>query len=164
MKPRHTVLGVALLALAGMGLTPATQAAPLSIKAPLETAQFARGDVVHIGHKKHRRGGVRIGIHFSGGSVYFNGHRGYRHYKRGYKRHKGYYFPRRAFTIVIGPGGHRYVQRRHHNRHYKKRYRHVHLSRAHYRWCDARYRSYRYSDNSFQPYHGPRKPCVSPYY
>jgi len=31
------------------------------------------------------------------------------------------------------------------------------------RWCDNRYRSYRASDNSFQPYNGPRRQCRSPY-
>ncbi len=34
---------------------------------------------------------------------------------------------------------------------------------AHVRWCYDRYRSYRASDNTFQPYHGPRQQCVSPY-
>ena len=34
---------------------------------------------------------------------------------------------------------------------------------AHVQWCDARYRSYRAWDNSFQPYHGPRRQCISPY-
>lgn len=159
MEPRHAVFGAALLAIAGMGLTPAANAAPLSLSPPAAVTDAGRLDVTRVGS-----GRVSFGIRFNGGGVYFNGHRGYKYYKRGYKRHKGYYFPRRAFTVVIGPGGHRYVQRRHYNRHYKKRYRHVRLSRAHYRWCDARYRSYRYSDNTFQPYHGRRKQCVSPYY
>jgi hypothetical protein len=35
---------------------------------------------------------------------------------------------------------------------------------AHVSWCYHRYRSYRARDNSFQPYHGPRRQCVSPYY
>lgn len=35
---------------------------------------------------------------------------------------------------------------------------------AHVSWCYNRYKSYRASDNTFQPYHGPRKPCRSPYY
>lgn len=35
---------------------------------------------------------------------------------------------------------------------------------AHTRWCYARYRSYRAYDDTFQPYYGPRQPCVSPYY
>lgn len=34
---------------------------------------------------------------------------------------------------------------------------------AHVAWCDARYRSYRAYDNTFQPYVGPRKLCDSPY-
>jgi len=33
----------------------------------------------------------------------------------------------------------------------------------HVAWCYRRYRSYRASDNTFQPYHGPRRPCISPY-
>ncbi|WP_367718625.1 BA14K family protein [Nitratireductor sp. GISD-1A_MAKvit] len=40
----------------------------------------------------------------------------------------------------------------------------VRLSRAHVRWCHHRYRSYRAYDNTFQPYHGPRKACRSPNY
>jgi hypothetical protein len=35
---------------------------------------------------------------------------------------------------------------------------------GHVRWCYARYRSYRAYDDTFQPYHGPRQACVSPYY
>ena len=37
------------------------------------------------------------------------------------------------------------------------------LSQAHIDWCFNRWRSYRLSDNSYQPYHGPRRVCVSPY-
>ena len=37
-------------------------------------------------------------------------------------------------------------------------------SSAHVRWCYDRYRSYRASDNTFQPYNGPRRSCRSPYY
>ncbi len=39
----------------------------------------------------------------------------------------------------------------------------VRLPQEHFDWCSRRYRSYRSSDNSFQPYEGPRRPCVSPY-
>ena len=38
------------------------------------------------------------------------------------------------------------------------------LPQAHYNYCFAKYRSYRVYDNTFQPYHGPRKQCLSPYY
>ncbi|MBP1882859.1 BA14K family protein [Sinorhizobium mexicanum] len=34
---------------------------------------------------------------------------------------------------------------------------------SHTRWCYARYRSYRPSDNTYQPYGGPRRQCYSPY-
>ena len=36
-------------------------------------------------------------------------------------------------------------------------------SRAHVNWCYNRYRSYDALSNSFQPYNGPRRRCVSPY-
>ncbi len=39
----------------------------------------------------------------------------------------------------------------------------VRMSSAHVRWCEARYRSYRPSDNSFQPSYGPRQQCITPY-
>lgn len=34
---------------------------------------------------------------------------------------------------------------------------------GHSEWCSTRYRSYRASDNTFQPFDGPRRPCVSPF-
>ncbi|QPB19089.1 BA14K family protein [Rhizobium sp. 007] len=34
---------------------------------------------------------------------------------------------------------------------------------GHTRWCYSRYRSYRAWDNTFQPYYGSRRQCVSPY-
>lgn len=34
---------------------------------------------------------------------------------------------------------------------------------GHSEWCSTRYRSYRASDNSFQPFDGSRRPCVSPF-
>ncbi|MEM6464536.1 MAG: BA14K family protein [Pseudomonadota bacterium] len=71
--------------------------------------------------------------------------------------HRGYY-PKRYY----GPSIHkRYYGRVPYYRpqvRSKRSYR-----RAHYNYCFNRYRSYRASDNSFQPYHGPRKPCRSPY-
>lgn len=78
---------------------------------------------------------------------YYNGHRGYRERRRGYRYHNGFWFPLAAFATgaIIGgaaqarPGG------------------------SHVQWCINRYRSYRTSDNTFQPYNGPRRQCVSPY-
>ncbi len=45
----------------------------------------------------------------------------------------------------------------------RRTYRVYRGSNAHVRWCYAHYRSYRASDNTFQPYHGPRRQCRSPY-
>ncbi|TPJ52328.1 BA14K family protein [Mesorhizobium sp. B2-6-4] len=36
-------------------------------------------------------------------------------------------------------------------------------SSRHVRRCYDHYRSYRRSDNTFQPYNGPRRQCRSPY-
>ena len=38
------------------------------------------------------------------------------------------------------------------------------INPKHYQWCEDHYKSYRVSDNTYQPYHGPRQQCVSPYY
>lgn len=42
-------------------------------------------------------------------------------------------------------------------------YRSVEVTPLHVGWCTSRYRSYRAWDNSFQPYNGPRRNCISPY-
>lgn len=36
-------------------------------------------------------------------------------------------------------------------------------NRSHVHWCYREYRSYREWDNTFQPYDGPRRECISPY-
>jgi hypothetical protein len=48
------------------------------------------------------------------------------------------------------------------------RYRPVHrrvyaVGSTHVNWCANRFRSYRAWDNTFQPYHGRRRYCISPY-
>ena len=37
------------------------------------------------------------------------------------------------------------------------------VTAAHVEWCANRYRSYRPGDNSYTPYGGGRRPCISPY-
>ncbi len=46
----------------------------------------------------------------------------------------------------------------------RQNYRGRYNRNAHVNWCYNRYRSYRAYDNTFQPYYGPRRQCVSPYY
>lgn len=75
----------------------------------------------------------------------WRGHRGYSYYRPGYRRYNGFWFPAAAFTtgVVIGTTVNR-------------------GSNSHVRWCRDRYVSYRASDNTYQPYDGPRRECVSP--
>jgi len=85
--------------------------------------------------------------------TYWNGHRGSREYHRGYRRHGDYWFPLAAFATgalitgaIINNGNNR-----------------VYRGDSHVEWCYDRYRSYRASDNTFQPNYGPRQQCNSPY-
>lgn len=82
----------------------------------------------------------------------WHGHRGYRHYRPGYRRHSdGWWYPLAAFGLGAAIGGAIANQPR------------VRGNAAHVNWCHGRYRSYRAYDNTFQPYHGPRQQCYSPY-
>jgi len=84
---------------------------------------------------------------------YWNGYRGSRHYRHGYRRHGDFWFPAGAFiagALITGA----IVNNQ--NRVYRG-------GDAHVEWCYDRYRSYRASDNTFQPYNGPRQQCYSPY-
>ena len=102
-------------------------------------------------HGGHWRGGQRFSRNDSG--MWWNGHRGYREYRRGYRRHGDYWFPLAAFAtgaLITGA-----IVNSENNR--------VYRGNSHVQWCYDRYRSYRASDNTFQPYNGPRQQCVSPY-
>jgi hypothetical protein len=87
------------------------------------------------------------------GGGYWNGHRGYRDYHRGYRRHGDYWFPLAAFAtgaLITGA-----IVNSENNR--------VYEGNSHVQWCYDHYRSYRSSDNTFQPNYGPRQECRSPY-
>nr|WP_244670029.1 BA14K family protein [Kaistia sp. 32K] len=87
---------------------------------------------------------------------YWNGHQGYNHSRPGYRRHSdGWWYPMAAFGVGALIGGAIANQPR--------EVAPPRLSTSHLRWCEDRYRSYRASDNSFQPYEGPRQQCLSPY-
>ncbi len=102
----------------------------------------------HHSHGRHYRHGNH-GFYHRGGHAYYHGHRGYRHYRRGYREYNGFWFPGAAFlggAIIGGAIANSY-----------------HGGNAHVRWCYDHYRSYRASDNTYQPYHGPRRECVGSY-
>ncbi|MGQ2909520.1 MAG: BA14K family protein [Aliihoeflea sp.] len=109
-----------------------------------------------IDRRQNQRAAQR-GFYRQGNYSYYNGHRGYRDRRAGYRQHNGFWFPAAAFvagaivggavsqpsrTVVVQPGR---------------------MSQAHVDWCYSQYRSYRASDNTFQPYNGPRRACSSPY-
>jgi len=81
--------------------------------------------------------------------AYWHGHRGYRHHRPGYRRYNGWWFPPAAFALGAIIGG--------------AIDRNGPATNRHIQWCYDHYRSYRASDNTFQPYHGPRRQCRSPY-
>ncbi len=96
------------------------------------------------GNRLHRRA-PRVAI------PYYNGYRGWNRHRPGFRRHNGWWYPPAAFGVqIIVPRA-----RQHHRAHG--------LPPEHYIWCDRRYRSYRTWDDTFQPYHGPRQLCNSPY-
>lgn len=85
-----------------------------------------------------------------GDHYYFNGHRGYRDRRAGYRQYNGWWFPPAAFIAGAIIGG-------------AMNQTPAASGSAHVQWCYDRWRSYRASDNSYQPFNGPRRQCVSPY-
>lgn len=103
-------------------------------------------------HRRHFRPHARQyrhGRHYRGSRHY----RGGRHYRH---RHRGSNFVGPAMGFIAGAiagqalSGPSYSAPRR-------------VGNAHIEWCYNRYRSYRASDDTFQPYNGPRKRCNSPY-
>lgn len=160
-KPVLAVLGAAVLGLVAAG--PALSAGPV----PASGAGIASERTLQpVGNGAGTDwGSVYRGKRFP----YYNGQRGYRSYRRGYRQYRGWWFPPAAFSFrnryvpprrhiappplvlappALGPGPF---------------YQAPLPGPAHYQWCEHRYRSYRAADNSFQPYHGPRRACLSPY-
>ena len=147
MSVKSTVIAWSLsIAVAFSAILPAQAIMPRASQAEigLEVVE----DVRHRRWRKRRGAiiGAVIGGAIIGGAI--ARHRRHRHYGDyhyrnryygGYRRHYRYR-PYRAYRVRPARGG-----------------RHV-------AWCHGRYRSYRAYDNTYQPYHGGRRICVSPYY
>jgi hypothetical protein len=134
------------------GLSALTFVVPAST-APLFTTSVAQAssDVTAVQYRRDRRHSDRY--ERRGRDTYWRGHRGYRHARPGYRRQGDFWFPPAAFALGAIVGGAVANQ--------EPRYRP--RGGAHAEWCANRYRSYRASDNTFQPYNGPRRQCTSPY-
>ncbi len=126
--------------------------AKTNTQSDVHNIQFRRDDR-NRGFERRRH--ERRGFERRGQWGYFNGHRGHREFRRGYRQHNGWWFPPSAFiagAIIGGAMANQPAVRPP-----------VHLSANHVRWCQDRWRSYRISDNTYQPSNGPRQLCVSPY-
>jgi len=132
---------MAVTALPAAGTATAAPMAPLpKIAAP---ANAELPDVVEVGHKRKYR---KLKRKYK------------KHHKRHYKRyHKHRHFDAGSFIAGTLLG----VIITHPRPHYVYDYRY--LPRVHVHYCTKRYKSYRLWDNSWQPYHGPRRLCRSPY-
>ncbi|MGN6303556.1 MAG: BA14K family protein [Mesorhizobium sp.] len=131
-------VGSLSVALGVTGVVP-SEAAPV---APINqaTTPTVHSDIQTIQYKKRPR--YRTG--------HWKGYSGQRHRRPGYRRHSdGFWYPLAAFGLGAAIGGAIANQPR--------------GGSAHVQWCYDHYRSYRASDNTFQPNNGPRKQCRSPY-
>ena len=140
MKRAMTLLTNITLAAAILGGAAAPVAAgPL----PVPMAKPVVSDVVNIEHRQR--------FERQGNRVFLNGNRGYRQQRRGYRQYNGFWFPAAAFfgAVIISQA----LDGRRVGNGYN----------AHVEWCLNRYRSYRISSNTFQPYNGGRRICYSPY-
>lgn len=151
MRKISSVLCGALASVLAASFALPVSAAPIFVPA----APQASSNVVEVDFprefRRHHRD-RRDRFERRGNRYYYNNHRGYRERRPGYRYHNGFWFPPAAFiagAIIGGALNNNVVVRPSGN--------------AHVQWCYNRYRSYRASDNSFQPYHGPRKQCYSPY-
>lgn len=148
---RSAVFGFGML-LTGASVLPAEAAMPMpnpsvNSSSDIQVVRDRKGPVFrHHGRMRmnHNFRGVRS--HAWRGNRGFHtwrGHRGYRYYRPGYRRYNGWWYPAAAFSLGVIVGGH-------------------HNGNSHVRWCYNHYKTYRASDNTFQPNSGPRKACVSP--
>lgn len=162
------ILAVGLSAIAVAGaVIPAHAAMPMP--AAPESGQTTAGEAGHVMNVQYWRDGDGWGDRRG----YYRGHRGYSEYRPGYRRHDGYWFPLAAFATGAIIGGAlsqpREVYRpvpEYRPRPVYREYRPVRrggMGQSHVNWCFGRYRSYDAYSNTFQPYHGPRQPCYSPY-
>lgn len=148
MKAIFSAMAVAGILSIGMAAAPASASALGAVSQPVTAAEGAGTLVQKVDHKRHRK------------------HHAKRHYHRKHwRRHHSR--PRAGIYFEFGTPGYRrpYYDRPYYARpHYARPAPRVRATRAHVNWCYDRYRSYRASDNTFQPYNGPRRQCRSPYW
>ena len=108
------------------------------------------------------------GGNWNGGRNWNGNWRGHgRHYRRGYYGHGHNYYGNSGIYLGLGLGalgyGLGYGSGYYNDPYYRPRRVYRGVASTHEEWCYNRYRSYRDWDNTFQPYHGPRRQCHSPF-
>jgi hypothetical protein len=160
MKSFLTIACATAIAVTSIGATTAG-ASSLSFTRAMPINQAADANVIDVqfrgqrSQRDERRWHNRRGFYRQGQNSYYNGYRGHRERRAGYRQHNGMWFPLAAFAfgaIVGGAVSGGPVQAAPGR-----------FGQAHVNWCASQYRSYRASDNTFQPYNGPRRQCASPY-
>jgi hypothetical protein len=103
-------------------------------------------------YRHYRPGRGHYGNYGNHGNYgWYNGYRGYRYHHPGYSYYGGWWYPGSAFIAGAIIGGYTTYEGNYYG------------GDSHTAWCYNRYRSYREWDNTFQPYHGPRRQCISPF-
>ena len=137
MKPFRLAFAAQVSALAFVMALPVPAAAvPLAV--PEKPA--VSSDVIQVQRRFERRGD----------RYFLNGRRGFRDRRPGYRRYRGFWFPPAAFVTGALVGG-ALAQSR------PRRVRDPHVE-----WCLNRFRSYDPVSDTFQPFNGPRRRCISP--
>ena len=146
MKLLIPIIAAAALAITATGasLAPANAASSFSV-------QIGSGN---SGYDDHR------GFERRGDYGYYNGHRGSHTQRPGYRQYNGYWFPPAAFAFGAIAGA--IIGSQINSNNDNGNYDGDALPARHVAWCEDHYRSYRLSDNSFQPFNGSRQVCVSP--
>ncbi len=155
---RRSGLFATALAAAVMIVAPLTTASAVPVMAHAMQVQPAPSGVIKVQNRSidAMREARRNQWRMNRGHGYYGRYRGSRHHRPGWRQYNGWWFPPAAFALGLAlGGGPRYAEP-------PRRY--LDLPRAHYRWCDRRYRSYRASDNTFIPRRGVRAECRSPYW
>lgn len=168
MKRSISTLCAAFMALSPVTVGPAfASSAPAPTIFSLGTQASGMDELVEVQqarrHQQHRRGAHRSGRPRHG---YNNPPRPVRPSRPSQSRSRG---PDLGSAIVGAIVGGVIVNQLHQPRVQQHRapqpraHQGSFLSQNHLNWCHNRWRSYRLSDNSYQPYNGPRRVCVSPY-
>lgn len=169
------VIHMKMFAIIGLSLATAfSSVVPAQAFPSIERSKIQASDVLQVESYRSswgigRYGGNRgpyIRRHYRNGGYY-----GDRRYYRHYGNHRRYYGDyddnfRAAFGgLAAGAiiGGLLAQPRYYEPRYYEGDRRYYRTGGSHADWCYARYRSYRAYDNTFQPYNGGRRQCISPY-